>query len=107
DFQTPPKAAPTYTVLPVASLGSIAIAVIRPETSPLSETVAAVASGSGPSSFHALLPVGWNPIRPGDTAVRGARPGANSTLRRWLRARRRCAAAGWRSGERRPCRNHA
>jgi hypothetical protein len=34
DFHTPPPVVPTYTVLPVASVGSIAIALTRPVTSP-------------------------------------------------------------------------
>jgi hypothetical protein len=33
-FQTPPPVVPKYTVLPVASAGSIATAVTRPVTSP-------------------------------------------------------------------------
>jgi hypothetical protein len=34
DFHTPPPVVPTYTVLPVASAGSIATAVTRPLTFP-------------------------------------------------------------------------
>jgi hypothetical protein len=50
-FHTPPPVVPTYTVLPVASAGSIANAVTRPVTNPKLW----LAICAGPSASHAAL----------------------------------------------------
>src|SRR5580698_5499225 len=48
DFHTPPPVVPTYTVLPLASVGSIAIELTRPVTLPY----ARLATWFGPTGCH-------------------------------------------------------
>src|SRR5271156_4660963 len=48
DFHTPPPVVPTYTVLPLVSFGSIAIALTRPVTAPYER----LAIWFGPTGCH-------------------------------------------------------
>src|SRR4051812_45727880 len=58
-FQTPPTAAPAYTVFPDGSDGSTAIAPIRPALS--SPGVVVLTIGDGPTAVHAVV----DPLRAG------------------------------------------